>query len=143
MKKSELRQLIKEEINNLLFNEYRFIELLEKIVPPHAFPDGDKFKVIEFIKRGNPSVNYLENMIKLMNKYSNKNISLSQFYSKPTQITPIKASDIPLKTPKESNKKTIVREFLREGKIMTNQKFITIPKPRIKPAPQKPRKNCR
>jgi hypothetical protein len=31
--------------------------------------------------------------------------------------------------------------FLREGKTITNQKFGTKPKPKIKPAPQKGSKN--
>jgi hypothetical protein len=31
--------------------------------------------------------------------------------------------------------------FLRKGKTITNQKFVTTPKPKIKPAPQKASKN--
>lgn len=42
----------------------------------------------------------------------------------------------------QCNIPVVSNTILREGKTMTNQKFVTTPKPKVKPSPQIPRRNC-
>jgi hypothetical protein len=85
MKKSELRQLIKEEIQKQLLNTYKLAKFIDNLnIPSEAFHPQDKETVVNVIKDGNVSSFYLEKISNILKK-NNIDFNLSDFmYNKPT-----------------------------------------------------------
>jgi hypothetical protein len=88
MKKSELRQLIREEIQNQLLNNVKLAKFIDNLdIPSSEFHPQDKDTVVTFIRDSKPSPQYLQKIEHILRK-NNIRFNLSDFYYKPLSSSP-------------------------------------------------------
>jgi hypothetical protein len=86
MKKSELRQLIREEIQTQLLNNTKLAKFIEQSnIPDSDFHPQDKITAAEFVKYSKPSSAYLQKLVDIFKK-NDIILNLSDFYTTKQQF---------------------------------------------------------